>query len=151
MKVIFVKDVKGQGKQGEVKEVSTGYAQNFLIKKGLAKEATNEALSELKGQQKSKAKHEAEIKQQAENLKQQIEKEGFEVVIKTKAGDDGRIFGSIPSKQIATALSEQHDIKVDKRKILLNQPIKCLGYTKVKIKLHHEVEATLMVHVVANK
>ena len=148
MKVIFLQDVKGQGKKGEVKEVSSGYAQNFLIKKGLAKEATNGALSELRGQQKAQAKHEAEVKAEAEALKAKMETEGFEVVINAKAGDDSRLFGSIPSKQIATALEKQHGIKVDKRKIQLNQPIKALGYTKAPIKLHHEVTATLMVHVV---
>lgn len=148
MKVIFLQDVKGQGKKGEVKEVSSGYAQNFLIKKGLAKEATNGALSELRGQKNAQAKHEAEIKAEAEELKEKIETEGFEVVIQAKAGDDSRLFGSIPSKQVATALAQQHGIKVDKRKIQLNQPIKALGYTKAPIKLHHDVTATLMVHVV---
>lgn len=148
MKVIFIKDVKGQGKRGEVKEVSTGYAQNFLIKKGLAKEATAEAMGELRGQQKAQQKLEAEEKAEAEALKAKIETEGFEVTIKAKSGADGRLFGSIPSKQVAEALKQQHNIKIDKRKMQLANPIRSLGYTKVPIKLHHEVEATLQVHVV---
>lgn len=147
MKVIFLSDVKGQGKKGEVKEVSSGYAQNFLIKKGLAKEATKEALGELRGQQKAQAKLEAEQKADAEALKTRIENESFEVLIKAKSGSDGRLFGSIPTKQIAEALEQQHHIKIDKRKMTLAQPIRSLGFTNVPIKLHHEVEATLRVHV----
>jgi len=149
MKVIFIKDVRGQGKRGEVKEVSDGYGQNFLIKKGLAKEATAASLSELKGQKQAKEKLEAEVKAESEKLKEIIEQENFEVVIKAKAGEDGRLFGSIPSKQIAQALKKQHDIKIDKRKMDLPQPIRSLGYTKVTIKLHTQVTAVLNVHVVA--
>ncbi|AQP53902.1 50S ribosomal protein L9 [Vagococcus penaei] len=148
MKVIFLQDVKGKGKKGEVKDVAVGYAQNFLLKKGLAKEATPQALSELKGKNKAKEKEEAELLAESEQLKEIIEKEGFEVVLKSKAGEDGRLFGSIPSKQIADALEKQHKIKVDKRKMELNQPIKALGYTNVPIKLHKQVTAKLRVHVV---
>jgi len=148
MKVIFLEDVKGKGKKGEVKDVAVGYAQNFLIKNGLAKEATAQSLSELKGKEKAKAKEDAEILQEAKKVKEQMEAEGFEVVIKSKAGEDGRLFGSIPSKQVADGLQKQHNIKVDKRKIEMEQPIKALGYTTVPVKLHKEVVAKLRVHVV---
>lgn len=148
MKVIFLEDVKGKGKKGEVKDVAVGYAQNFLIKKGLAKEATAQNLSELKGKEKAKAKEDAEVLEEAKKLKKTFETEGFEVVIKSKAGEDGRLFGSIPSKQIADGLQKQHQIKVDKRKIEMEQPIKALGYTTVPVKLHKEVVAKLRVHVV---
>ncbi|MGX4687287.1 50S ribosomal protein L9 [Vagococcus sp. JNUCC 83] len=148
MKVIFLEDVKGKGKKGEVKDVAVGYAQNFLIKKGLAKEATSQSLSELKGKEKAKAKEDAEILEEAKKLKTTFETEGFEVVIKSKAGEDGRLFGSIPSKQVADGLQKQHKIKVDKRKIEMEQPIKALGYTTVPVKLHKEVVAKLRVHVV---
>lgn len=148
MKVIFLSDVRGKGKRGEVKEVPSGYAQNFLIKKGLAKEATAQALSELRGQQKAKAKMEAEEKAEAETLKAKMEAESFEVTIKAKSGSDGRLFGSIPSKQIAEALLKEHQIKIDKRKIELANPIRSLGYTNVPVKLHHDVTAKLKVHVV---
>ncbi|MEG2255069.1 MAG: 50S ribosomal protein L9 [Vagococcus sp.] len=149
MKVIFLQDVKGKGNKGEVKEVAVGYAQNFLLKKGLAVEATPQALSELKGKTKAKEKEDAEILKEAEALKAVIEAEEFEVVIKSKAGDDSRLFGSIPSKQIAEALEKQHNIKVDKRKMDLKQPIKALGYTNVPTKLHKDVVAKLRVHVIA--
>lgn len=149
MKVIFLSDVKGQGKKGEVKEVSSGYAQNFLIKKGLAKEATSTNLSELKGQAKAKEKEEAENKAKAEALKATFEAEDFVVEMKAKAGEDSRLFGSITSKQIAEALQKQHGYKVDKRKMELNHPIRNLGFQNVPIKLHPEVTATLRVHVVS--
>lgn len=148
MKVIFTKDVKGQGKKGEVKEVASGYAQNFLIKNGHAKEATTSNVSELAAQKKAKQKQDEEIKQEAEQLKAKLETEGFEVLLKAKAGEDGRLFGSIPSKQVADALKKQHDIKLDKRKMDLPQPIRTLGYSNVPVKLHHEVTAVLRVHVV---
>ena len=119
MKVILLKDVKGQGKKGDVKEVSPGYAQNFLIKKGLAKEATNASMSELAAKKKAKAKEEAELKATAEEIKKQIEAEGFEVVLTAKSGEDGRLFGSITTKQIAEELNKQHKIKVDRRKMEL--------------------------------
>lgn len=149
MKVIFLQDVKGKGNKGEVKEVAVGYAQNFLLKKGLAVEATPKALSELKGKTKAKEKEDAEILKEAEELKAVIEAEGFEVIIKSKAGEDSRLFGSIPSKQITDALEKQHKIKVDKRKMDLKQPIKALGYTNVPTKLHKDVTAKLRVHVIA--
>ncbi|MEG2937197.1 MAG: 50S ribosomal protein L9 [Vagococcus sp.] len=149
MKVIFLQDVKGKGKKGEVKEVAVGYAQNFLLKKGLAVEATPQAMSELRGKTNAKNKEDAEVLAEAEKLKEIIEAEEFEVIIKSKAGEDSRLFGSIPSKQIADALEKQHDIKVDKRKMDLKQPIKALGYTNVPTKLHKDVVAKLRVHVIA--
>jgi len=119
-----------------------------LLKKGLAIEATPKALSELQGKSKAKEKEEAEILKEAEALKEIIEAKDFEVVIKSKAGEDSRLFGSIPSKQIAEALEKQHKIKVDKRKMDLKQPIKTLGYTTVPTKLHKDVTAKLRVHVI---
>lgn len=149
MKVIFIKDLKGQGKKGDIKEVAAGYGQNFLIKNGYAKEATAASISELKGQKKAKEKADAEVKAEAEKLKAVFEADGFEVVVKAKAGEDSRLFGSIPSKQVADNLLKQHKIKVDRRKMDLPQPIRNLGYTNIPIKLHHDVVATLRVNVVA--
>ena len=148
MKVIFLEDVKGKGKKGEVKEVPAGYAQNFLIKNNLAKEANKGSISVLNAQTKAKEKIEAEIEAEAVALKETIEAEGFEVEIKAKSGEEGRLFGSIPSKQIAAALAAQHQIKIDKRKLDLPQPIRHLGYTSIPLKLHPQVTATLKVHVV---
>ena len=148
MKVIFLQDVKGKGKKGDIKDVPNGYAQNFLIKNNLAKPANNESMAELKGKQKAQEKHEAELRAEAEELKTVLEKEETVVRIKAKAGEDGRLFGSIPSKQIADALNKQYSIKLDKRKIELEQPIRALGYTKVPVKLHSKVTATITVQTV---
>ena len=148
MKVIFLQDVKGKGKKGEIKEVPSGYAQNFLIKKNLAKEATNQSMAELKGKQKAKEKQDAEVLAEAKELKALLEKEETVVKINAKAGEDGRLFGSIPSKQIADALNKQYKIKIDKRKIELDQPIRALGFTQVPVKLHPQVTATINVHTI---
>ncbi|AYA78330.1 50S ribosomal protein L9 [Robertmurraya korlensis] len=145
MKVIFLKDVKGKGKKGEVKNVADGYAQNFLIKQGLAVEANSTNVSTLEGQKKKQEKLAAEELAEAKKLKETIEK--ITVELSAKAGEGGRLFGSITSKQIAEELQKKHNIKIDKRKIELEDAIRALGYTKVPVKLHTEVQATLNVHV----
>ena len=99
MKVIFLQDVKGKGKKGEIKEVPLGYAQNFLIKKNLAKEATKQAIGELKGKQKSEEKHAAELLAEAKRVKEQLEKEENRLQFTEKVGPDGRTFGSITAKK----------------------------------------------------
>lgn len=149
MEVIFLVDVKGKGKKGQVKNVADGYAQNYLIKNGLAKEANKSSLSELNAQKKAQEKHEAEILAEAKALKEKLADEKTVVEIKAKAGEDGRLFGSIPSKQIAQALEKQYQIKLDKRKLDLPQPLRALGYANVSVKLHPEVTGKLRVHVVA--
>jgi len=146
MKVILTKDVKGQGKKGDVKEVSQGYAQNFLIKRGLAVEATPANLGRLKGQKKRAAKDAAEELQEAKDLKAILDETTVEV--KAKSGEGGRLFGSITTKQIAKELEKAKGIKVDRRKMELDEPIRSLGHTKVPVKLHPEVTATMRVHVV---
>ncbi|OTO26217.1 50S ribosomal protein L9 [Enterococcus sp. 3C7_DIV0644] len=148
MKVIFLQDVKGKGKKGDIKEVPNGYVQNFLIKNNLAKPANNESMAELKGKQKAKEKQDAEVLAEAKELKALLEKEETVVKINAKAGEDGRLFGSIPSKQIADALNKQYKIKIDKRKIELDQPIRALGFTQVPVKLHPQVTATINVHTI---
>ena len=145
MKVVFIKDLKGQGKKGEVKEVSEGYAQNFLIKKGYAKEANSQAMSELQGQKRLEEKNAAAELQAAKDLKEKIE--SLEVVVKAKSGEGGRLFGSVSTKQVAAELQKAHGIKIDKRKMDLPDGIRSLGYTNVPVKLHHDVKATLKVHV----
>lgn len=145
MKVIFLKDVKGKGKKGEVKNVSDGYARNFLLKNNVAIEATPGNMKALEAQKKKDKQLEQEEKDAAEALKTKLE--SLEVELKTKAGDGGRLFGSITSKQIAEELVK-HGIKIDKRKIELEQPIRALGYSNVPIKLHPEVTGTVKVHVV---
>ncbi|MGO2742852.1 MAG: 50S ribosomal protein L9 [Pseudolactococcus laudensis] len=147
MKVIFLQDVKGKGKRGEVKEVPTGFAQNFLIKKNLAKEATGKAMAELKGQVKAEQKAEAEILAEAQALKAELEKESTIVKIKEKVGADGRLFGAINSKKIADALNEQFNLKLDKHKIQLEYPLKAIGLKDVPVKLHKDVTATIRVKI----
>lgn len=146
MKVIFLEDVKGKGTKGEVKDVSVGYAQNFLLKNKLAVEATPGNLSKLKGQQKQAEKNAAEELADAKKLKEQIEK--VTVEMKAKSGEGGRLFGSITTKQIAEELNKKEGIKVDRRRMELPDAIRALGYTNIPVKIHHEVTATLKVHVV---
>ncbi|MER1987780.1 MAG: 50S ribosomal protein L9 [Solibacillus sp.] len=146
MKVVFLKDVKGKGKKGEVKEVAEGYARNFLIKNGHAKEATNSAISELQGQKRLEEKNAAAVLQAAKDLKEKVE--ALEVTIKAKSGEGGRLFGAVSTKQIADELNKTHGIKIDKRK-MENDGIRALGFTNVPVKLHNEVKATLKVHVIA--
>jgi large subunit ribosomal protein L9 len=145
MKVIFLKDVKGKGKKGEVKNVADGYAHNFLIKQGLAIEANNANVSTLDAQKKKEEKLAAEELEEAKKLKETIEK--ITVELSAKAGEGGRLFGSITTKQIAEELQKKHGIKIDKRKMDLADAIRTLGHTKVPVKLHHEVLATLTVSV----
>ncbi|WP_172198959.1 50S ribosomal protein L9 [Saccharibacillus qingshengii] len=144
MKVIFLKDVKGQGKKGEVKEVSEGYAQNFLFKNGVAKPATQGNVKTLENQHAAEEKRKEEEKQEAVELGKKLEEATIQ--IKAKSGEGGRLFGAITSKQIGEALSKQ-GFKVDKRKIELDEPIRTLGVTQILIKLHKDVKATLKVQV----
>ncbi|MED3623729.1 50S ribosomal protein L9 [Neobacillus thermocopriae] len=149
MKVIFLKDVKGKGKKGEIKNVADGYAQNFLFKQGLAVEATNANLSTLEAQKKKQEKLAAEELAEAKKLKEKLD--SLTVEISAKAGEGGRLFGSITTKQIAEELQKKHGIKIDKRKMELQDAIRALGHTKVPVKLHQDVTATLTVHVKETK
>jgi large subunit ribosomal protein L9 len=145
MKVIFLKDVKGQGKKGEMKEVSDGYARNVLLKQKNAVEATATEIAKLKAQNKRAAANAAQELEDAKALKETLE--SLTVELSAKPGKDGRLFGSITSKQIVEQLQKDHNIKIDKRKMELKEAIRTLGVTKVPVKLHHEVTATLKVHV----
>ena len=145
MKVIFLKDVKGKGKKGEVKNVADGYAHNFLIKQGLAKEANNANISTLDALKKKEEKAAAEELAEAQKLKEVLDQ--ITVELTAKAGEGGRLFGSITTKQIAEELQKKNGIKIDKRKMELADAIRTLGHTKVPVKLHHEVVATLTVSV----
>lgn len=144
MKVIFLKDVKGKGKKGEIKNVADGYA-NFLIKNGDAIEATPGNLKALDAKKNKEAKDAALELENNKKLKETIER--LTVELKAKSGEGGRLFGSITSKQITDELQKAHGIKLDKRKFEMNDAIRGLGVTNVKVKLHPEVSATLKVHV----
>lgn len=145
MKVIFLKDVKGQGKKGDIKEISEGYAQNFLFPRGLARPATDGNVKNLEQINLSEQKKKAQEKADAEQLGKVLEE--TTVTIKAKSGEGGRLFGAITSKQIAEAL-EKLKHKVDKRKIELHDPIRSLGTMHVTIKLHPEVKTQVKVQIV---
>lgn len=145
MKVILLKDVKGQGEKGDVVNVSVGYARNFLLKNNLAEEATKGNLQALKAKHRKNEEAEQREKDEAEQLKTNLE--NITVEIEAKAGERGRLFGSITNKQIATTLEKDHGYQVDRRKIELSQPIRALGHTTIPIKLHQDVTGMIKVHV----
>ena len=143
MIVILNKDVKGTGKAGDVVKVSDGYARNMLIPRGLATEATQGNIRHLEKQKAIAAEKKAEEKAQAQQQAEKIQK--VSVLIKTKAGKGGKIFGSITSKDISEALREQHGIDIDKKKFQMDAPLKQTGETGVDIKLYQDIIARLTV------
>lgn len=147
MKVIFLADVKGKGKKGEVKEVPTGYAQNFLIKKKLAKEATAQAIGELRGKQKSEEKAHAELVAEAQAIQAKLAEEATLVEFIEKVGPDGRTFGSITSKKIAEELEKQFGIKLDKRNIKVDSPIRSVGLIDVPVKIYQDITGVINLRV----
>ena len=146
MKVIFTHDDKGNGQKVDVKDLPVGYANNFLLKKNYAVEATPGNLKQLEKQHEAA---EAERQQEIEDAKKLKETlSNIEVEVSAKTGEGGKLFGSVSTKQIAQALQQQHDIKLDKRKMDLPNGIHALGYTNVPVKLDKEVEGTIRVHTV---
>lgn len=147
MKVVLLKDVKAQGKKGDIINVSDGYARNFLIPKGLATEATSNALNDLKGQKESEAfKKETELKE-AKELAATLE--GKVIKLKAKAGDNGKLFGKITSGDVAEGLKMQHHIVIDKKKFQLPDGIKVTGTTEVEIKVYPNIVGKIKVLVEA--
>ena len=146
MKVILLQDVKGKGKKGQMLEVSDGYARNYLLPRKLATEATADNLNALKLKEKAKAAQIAKEKALAEENAKKLS--GIQVLIKAKAGNGGKLFGAVTSQEISRALKEQFDIDIEKNKIVQAEPIKTYGSFEVKVKLGHEISATLKVMVV---
>lgn len=146
MVVILKRDIKGTGKAGDIVKVSDGYARNMLIPKGWAIEATKGNINTLEKVKAKQAEEEAARKASAQELAKKIEE--IEVCIETKAGEGGRLFGSITSKDVCEALKTQHNIAIDKKKLQMSQPIKALGTFSVKIKLYQDVSAELAVKVI---
>ena len=146
MKVILNQDIKGQGKKGQLVEVSDGYARNFLLPKKLASEANNTNINILHGKNESEAYRKQVALEEATEQKEKMEK--VEVRLTAKAGENGKLFGSITSKDVAEALTMQHHIKIDKKKFVIPDGIKTLGTTNVEVKIHPGVAATLKVTVV---
>lgn len=146
MKVIFLADVKGQGKKGEVKNVSEGYARNYLFPRKLAEEATEANLQKLRAEQEAQARRAAEELRAAQELAAKLS--DLKVTVRTQAGEGGRLFGAVTTKHIAEALTKL-GYNIDKRKIQLDDPIKSLGGHKVQVKLHPEVTTNITVFVEA--
>ena len=149
MKVILQQDVKGQGKKGQMVEVSDGYGRNFLLPRKLAVEATAENINTMKMQNKAKAARMAEEKAAAEAAAERLK--SCQVKIRARAGQGGRLFGSITSKEISDELKAQYGLDVSKSKIVLTDPIKSFGSFEVKCKLGSEVSGVINVLVIEDK
>ena len=149
MKVILQQDVRGQGKKGQMVEVSDGYGRNYLLPRKLAVEATAENVNTMKMQDKAKAARLAEEKAQALAAAEQLK--GVQVKIKARAGQGGKLFGSITSKEISEELKKQFDMDVSKSKIVLSEPIKSFGAFSVKCRLGSEVSGVINVLVIEEK
>ena len=143
MKVILQQDVKGQGKKGQLVDVSDGYARNFLLPKKLAVIATAENLNTMKQQEKARKAQEAAEKAEATAKKL----EGLTVKIAAKAGEGGRLFGAVTAKEVSEALADQHGITIAKAKLVLDEPIKACGGYQIRAKLGYEVNGTVNVAV----
>lgn len=146
MEVILLQNVKSLGKKGEVVKVNDGYARNFILPKKLGVEKTDKAMHELKLQKAAEEKHQQEILAEAQALAKNIE--AGSITLKIKAGEGGRTFGSVSTKEIAVALKEQLKLEVDKKKLQLADPIRNFGTYHVPVRLHPKVTAEITVKVV---
>ncbi len=149
MKVIFNVDVRGQGKKGEMKEVSDGYARNYLLPRKLASEATADAVNAFKLREKAKAAQAARERALAEENAKRLQ--GIVVQIQARAGQGGRLFGAVTSQEISDALREQHGIEIEKNKIVQAEPIKQFGSFEVKARLGSEISGVINVLVTEKK
>ena len=149
MKIILKQDVKGQGKKGQMIEAAEGYARNCLIPKGLAVEATPDAVNTMNLQAKAKAKADAEAKAEALAVAEKLK--ASQVKLTAKGGEGGKLFGAVTGKEISGALKEQFGMDIDGKKLVLEQPIKSFGTYEVKAKLGYEVSGTVYVHVIEEK
>lgn len=146
MEIVLLEDVKALGKKGQIVKVNEGYARNFILPKKLGVEATSKNLNDLKLQKANADKIAAEQLAAAKELAVQIEKSSITVSI--KAGDKGKAFGSVSSKEIEKAVQDQLNLTIDKKKLLLAEPLKTFGTHEVPVKLHRDVTAKLSVKVV---
>lgn len=147
MKVILSKDIKGVGKKDEVINANDGYARNFLFPKKLAIEANAENMAKLKSKKDSENYRKVQEKEEA--MKQAEKIKNIMLTLKVRAGENGKIFGGITAKEIAENLKIQHNIEVDKKKIVLNETIKTLGKFHIEIKLYEGVNAKLNINIIA--
>ena len=146
MKVILLEDIKGVGKKDQVINASDGYARNFLFAKNKALEATPNNLKQLEHRKKAEEDRKAEEYAKAKELSDKID--GISVTISVKTGNNGKLFGAVTNKEISSALKEQHNLDIDKKKIIVNDSIKAIGEKTVDIKLHTKVTAKLSVKIV---
>jgi large subunit ribosomal protein L9 len=144
MKIILMEDVPTLGRRGEVREVATGYARNYLLPKKLALPATPGNLQNLEHLKRQRERAETKAREEAQATAERIGQ--LTLAVTTRASEDGRLFGSVTAQDIVGFL-EQHQVPVEKRRVLLDEPIKALGEYQVPIRLHHEVTATLAVTV----
>ena len=144
--MILQQDVKGQGKKGQLVDVSDGYARNFLLPKKLAVIATAENLNTMKQQEKARKAQQAAEKAEAEALSKKLE--SLTVKVAAKAGEGGRLFGAVTAKEISECLAQQHGLNIAKTKLVLDEPIKACGGYKIKAKLGYEIVGTVNVMVV---
>ena len=147
MKVIFLADVKGKGKKGEIKEVPTGYAQNFLIKKNLAKEATAQAVGELRGKQKSEEKAHAEMIAEAKAIKAQLEAEETIVELLKKLVQMAVLLVQLPIRRLQKNCKSNFGIKIDKRHIQVQAPIRAVGLIDVPVKIYQDITSVINLRV----
>ncbi len=147
MKVILLKDIKGTGKKDQVIEVSDGFGRNYLLPRKMAVEATSEAVHSIE-KSKQAEKHREDVKRD-EAEKQARDLKGKVVVVKVRAGEGGRLYGSITGQEIADALKAQHGVEIDKRKIELSEPVRAVGQTTVTLKLAAGVSARMILNVTA--
>ena len=145
MKVILLQDVKGKGKKGQMLEVSDGYARNFMLPKKLAMEATPDAINTMRMNDKAAAEKAARERAEALEISKKLRE--MTLVVTAKGGGAGRLFGSVTNQEIADALAKQSGIKLDKRKIVIADPIKNVGTYTVQCKLGYEITATLSVKI----
>ena len=145
MKVILTQDVRGQGKRGQMIEVSDGYARNFLLPRKLAQEATADNINTMR--MNDKATQERQAKERAEALELRNRMKDMTVVVTAKGGGAGRLFGSVTNAEVSEALAKQAGVQLDKRKIVLDEPIKSVGVYTVKCKLGYEINAELKIEV----
>lgn len=146
LKIVLMKDVPGQGKSGDVINVADGYARNYLFPRGMAVEASSGKMNELAVRRQVQATKEMKIEQEARSLAARLDK--LKLIVLAKQGEGGKLFGSVNNKDIADALAVQHKIKLDKKKLVVKEPIKHLGVYTIVAKLHPAVQAEIIVEVV---
>ena len=145
MEVIFIKDLKNQGKKGDVKNVKDGYAKNYLIKNGYAIPKTKESINKLEHEKKVNKQKEEEIIEKQKKVKEKLDNKTITFTVKTSKTD--KVFGSISSKQIKEELKKE-GYDIEKNQIKIDNPIQTLGFHNVKIELYHNIEANIKVHVI---